>query len=1084
MRGKHYLPILIAMAIITFASSVHADTPCNVPDPVTYGSFFTPYEADEYQQGLLTQHFQNQTEYPGYPPFKIRWSFFDDECQFANQLIFVTPVSFPLDITDWSIRFTSSTHFDVWDDEHETILTSQDIDQYPPYTRIEFTPLLGDNISTQSYLRSRTLKIQEDGHTPILTGTLPKDPACPSMSVYGNIFDPAYEHAEYIDGLLRVHVRFTTMTSSGGFIRTKTLSVPASCDRDSQIPPTSWKGVTPPPRMKYFSFRMTSPTHWVMWNDEADTPVYCDMSRTDPYADFDRGCEGDLEPSASYTSFYMDIGSGSVATLITTPFPPVERGCTENCNSNVLFLPGIEASRLYRPQVVGDPDKQLWEPGNNIDVQELYLNPDGSSVRPDVYTKEGDVIDEKVFPVLGGNIYKSFIDRMNTLESDGKINDWEAASYDWRLSLDDILQYGHQVDDRIYYSGDSRATTTPYIIQELRRLATTSRTGKVTIIAHSNGGLVGKALTEALGPEAPQLIDRIIFIAVPQAGTPMALPADLHGYKQAYLGGLVLSQHTARTFAQHAPMAYNLLPSAPYFTYVDDPVVSFDPRLTDWITRYGSVIHSAPSLHTFLTDTYGRVDPQTGDINTPIQMSDTLLTVAENTHTELDSWTPPTGVQLVQIAGWGVPTTVSGITYKPHGAGVTYEADTTIDGDGTVVVPSALWTSTETGAVNYWVDLKDYNKLLNRVTNLRLKTDHSNILEVSPLLDLISSIIQHSTSTVTQYISTTNPVAEITDHQLHFALHSPLTLDMYDDQGRHTGVSTTTGEVEEQIPGTYYAQFGETKHIFSDATTTMHIMMEGYDTGTFTFNVDELEGDTRIASTTFQDIPTTENTTVTLDIQSDITTLSSMSIDVNSDGAVDHMLVPKLDGIVTLDTTPPEIQITFATSTNALRFIGIDDMGTTTVSATMTYPVLKKHQREARGIATTTVTVRDLAGNTTVLVYTEKLPSPEKRDTISLEEIAYNGATTTLSDTSVSYKWRTDKNGLYKLFAAHIKTNATSTESHYRPKKDQTVVMTKPHDLDDTDEDDDVDSRSVKQRLPGMIIPYLRTEEGRVIIGY
>jgi len=44
--------------------------------------------------------------------------------------------------------------------------------------------------------------------------------------------------------------------------------------------------------------------------------------------------------------------------------------------------------------------------------------------------------------------------------------------------------------------------------------------------------------------------------------------------------------------------------------------------------------------------------------------------------------------------------------------------------------------------------------------------------------------------------------------------------------------------------------------------------------------------------------------------------------------------------------------------------------------------------------------------------------------------------------------------------------------------------MTKPQDLDDADSDDDSDVRPTKQILFGMVVPYIRTEMGRVIIGY
>ncbi len=139
--------------------------------------------------------------------------------------------------------------------------------------------------------------------------------------------------------------------------------------------------------------------------------------------------------------------------------------------------------------------------------------------------------------------------------------------------------------------------------------------------------------------------------------------------------------------------------------------------------------------------------------------------------------------------------------------------------------------------------------------------------------------------------------------RLRYELHSPLTLNLYDDQGRHTGISTTTGQVEEQIPGTYYKEWGHVKYIFTDASTSAHIIMNGYAAGIFTFNVDQLVGNSIIASTTFKDIPTTASTTVSIDVQSDISTLSSLRIDKNRDGLVDQTLIPKLNDIATVDTT-------------------------------------------------------------------------------------------------------------------------------------------------------------------------------------
>jgi hypothetical protein len=60
----------------------------------------------------------------------------------------------------------------------------------------------------------------------------------------------------------------------------------------------------------------------------------------------------------------------------------------------------------------------------------------------------------------------------------------------------------------------------------------------------------------------------------------------------------------------------------------------------------------------------------------------------------------------------------------------------------------------------------------------------------------------------------------------------------------------------------------------------------------------------------------------------------------------------------------------------------------------------------------------------------------------------------------------------------------TVFESHYRPKKNVTIIMTKPIDLDDTESDDGVDARPSKTLAPGMVVPYVVTSDGKIIPKY
>jgi hypothetical protein len=192
-------------------------------------------------------------------------------------------------------------------------------------------------------------------------------------------------------------------------------------------------------------------------------------------------------------------------------------------NSSVLFLPGLQASRLYLDKVACTVDctDQLWEPNGNSDVEDLYLDTDGNSILSTIYTK--DIIDETNTPLstgpLGINIYKSFIEMMNQMVENREIRQWKAFPYDWREDVFDVVNEGVKTKD-----GQVS------LIQTVRDLALKSRNGKVTIIAHSNGGLLAKALLYKLKENYDydtllDKIDRVVFVAVPQVGTASAVPA-------------------------------------------------------------------------------------------------------------------------------------------------------------------------------------------------------------------------------------------------------------------------------------------------------------------------------------------------------------------------------------------------------------------------------------------------------------------------------------------------------------------------------------------------------------------------------
>ncbi|MDO8335596.1 MAG: alpha/beta hydrolase, partial [Candidatus Saccharibacteria bacterium] len=434
-----------------------------------------------------------------------------------------------------------------------------------------------------------------------------------------------------------------------------------------------------------------------------------------------------------------------------------------------------------------------------------------------------------------------------------------------------ILASGNKTGNNISYTS---ATSSPYVLQELRRLAESSRTGKVTIIAHSNGGLVAKALMQQLGSvETAKLVDKVVFVAVPQIGTPLTVASLLHGEELGIAP--LLSANASRIIGQNMPGIYNLLPSTSYFSNVTDPVITFDPAtMSDWTSKYGSIVHDSAGLRAFMTDST-RTKPVLDDLVTPEINNPVLFDAAQTVHDQLDSWIPPVGVQVVDIAGWGNET-FSGIVYKKvrsscvlgtvvcfGGYALTYSPQHVIDGDGTVVTASALWAN---GALStrYWVDLPSYN-INNRIEATPFGRVHRDILEVPQLRALLANILTATTTApLPQYISTLAPSFTGTGNRLHFTLHSPLTLGFTDVSGNYTGATATSTIFN--IPGVQYEKYGDVQWISIPEDIAGKLVMHGTASGSFTLDAEGTSGNEVMSTTSFEGISSATSTIATIDI--------------------------------------------------------------------------------------------------------------------------------------------------------------------------------------------------------------------------
>ncbi|MFA7216620.1 MAG: hypothetical protein WC095_01405 [Candidatus Paceibacterota bacterium] len=594
--------------------------------------------------------------------------------------------------------------------------------------------------------------------------------------------------------------------------------------------------------------------------------------------------------SLAYAQTYV-LNEIEVSAILTGEYTPEPEG-----NSSVLFIPGIMASRLYKQG--NSLEDQLWEPISRYDVAELYMDENGQSINPNIYTRE--IIKEINLPFSGQNIYKSFSNMMDSLVSDGLIKEWKSYPYDWRYSVDDILETGTQYQNE-----------TKNLIDVLENLVQNSDSGKVIIIAHSNGGLLAKALLKKLQDNKnaglSNLIDKVdvlVLVAVPQIGTGKAVPTLLHGYDQKLLGGLIMNESQARILGVNMPGAYGLLPSKEYINRVTDSPISFDFGVTTNIFNdaYGNVIDSYAEYKNFLFGGEGRENPSIENTGYPIRLSQSLFNKAEDLHNQIDNWIPPESMRVIEVAGWGLDT-VAGFNYYSKYTGCKntqenckdgYILDSrpvfTIDGDKTVVVPSAQYMSGD-NVEQYWVDLNRYNE-----DNISIfGKEHKNVLETSYINNLIQSVLNREEIATNSYIKDSTPFYN--ENRLRLSIHSPVKIGAYDNEGNFTGKVCEEGVdfcyIEEGIVNSSYMEFGEGKYLNLPEEELDKVVLEGTDVGTFTFEVEKVLPGQTSETYYFKDI------LVTPQMKGEFS-LSQMNgpelhIDVDGDGINDFQIDPQDD---------------------------------------------------------------------------------------------------------------------------------------------------------------------------------------------
>ncbi len=568
----------------------------------------------------------------------------------------------------------------------------------------------------------------------------------------------------------------------------------------------------------------------------------------------------------------------------TFQFTVVDANDQPECCSSIVFIPGIKGSVLEREGAFGVRDV-LWPPSLNPtsfsdDIEQLALTSDGESVN--------DVrVNGLMETFYGVSVYDGFADFANNLVSQELINEWQAFPYDWRLSINETIDNGVKNVD---------GSVTDWVA-EVERIAAASKSKKVTIVTHSMGGLMGKALMKRLEElNKAHLVESFVLVGSPELGTPQAIASILHGDNEGIPGGyattlgldFLVPADSARALSQNMPSAYNLLPSSMYHSLVNDPVATFsDASFTEsWVNCWGDSIDTYNEQLEFLSAQCApRSNPNTGQLRLPEVLSASLLADAEEIHSEIDAYMPPSNVRVVKVVGWGLPT-VKSVKYLRQHLLQDYDTEFVREGDGTVVYASS---PPSTGEI-YYLNLDEYKETTRTFS-------HRDLLAAQSVQTIIEDVLNNNDIENIASIYVEKPETAQLEDMLKLSTHSPVLLGVYDTQGNFTGIDpdqeldSTLPKIIENIPGSTFIVVGENQHVFLPKGNSYRFVYQGTGNGSTTVEIAEFTGNNITVTKTYTDIPTTPNTVATIEM-SDNTEQVQIELDSNGDGEVDQTILP------------------------------------------------------------------------------------------------------------------------------------------------------------------------------------------------
>lgn len=606
-------------------------------------------------------------------------------------------------------------------------------------------------------------------------------------------------------------------------------------------------------------------------------------------------------------------GSGDVIEGQTNPSPWLDtKPLNEKCCSSVLFIPGIGGSRIYQGGRFGE--NQLWEPNRNADVEKLFLSTDGLSINNSLYGRDIVLRTNIGLGRFDKDIYNGLYHYLNKMDESFSIRDWQYAPYDWRLFPQSIVLDGFRTKEK---------TATNIAIKnmqdQVKSMASISKSKKVTIIAHSYGGLVAKTLVKSLEQSGQtNLIDKLILIGVPEEGSVSAMTTILHGDNQDIGRGYILNQSTARQLALNMPSVYMSLPRQKLLdSLMSIPIVKFS-AIEYFAGNYSSIFDVAKLLSFLKVENFNR--PVADDLKytkLPSKVNSYILNKSLVYSSDIDTYKVPDGIEVFNILGSGLKT-LRGISYIHNSCSEVLDSALTYcgfdhvpiysdEGDGVVLTK----TLQNRSGSKIFFDMASYNKDKNK------NFSHTDIVSADPILNTIGQILfnRFKIYKIPDYISVLGGSGYSSDasnallhrpansEAIQFKISDGVNIQATNRAGLISGYQYSQKnliEVASEIPNSSYGIVGSSKYLITEdmpkslsvfpvfSINNSQIQSDSdSDISSFTLDVQKITNNTSDIPTNtnlfqFKDIPIEADSKISVEILNGSSTPAIMKVDNRS----------------------------------------------------------------------------------------------------------------------------------------------------------------------------------------------------------